>query len=116
MQFKPGEINIICSNLERSLAFYRDLLGFEVVSIEDGAWHLKCGGVPFLLLPFAKTTPDRKPYCQEPAVSFDLVVEDLGLAYEFFKGNNVEFEMEPESEGSYFFIRDPDGLVIEIVR
>ncbi|NQU04702.1 MAG: VOC family protein [Calditrichaeota bacterium] len=116
MQFKPGEINIICTDIERSLGFYRDLLGFETVSVEDGAWHLKCDGTPFLLLPFAKSIPDRKPYCEQPAVSFDLRVEDVKAAYDFFKENKVEFEKEPESEGAYFFIRDPDGLVIEIVN
>ena len=115
MQFKLGEINIICTDLVRSLKFYRDLLGFEVVGEEDGALHMKCQGSRFLLLPFAKPAPERKAYCKEPAISFDLIVDDLGAAYDYFKQNKVEFEMEPEVEGSYFFIRDPDGLVIEIV-
>jgi len=98
------------------LTFYRDLLGFEVVSEEGGAIHLKCGGALFLLLPFARTILDRKPYCEEPAVTFDLHVEDLNAAFDYFKENSVEFEKEPESDGDYFFIRDPDGLVIEIVK
>ncbi|MBT3233237.1 MAG: VOC family protein [Calditrichaeota bacterium] len=115
MQFKIGELNIICSDIERSMAFYHDLLGFEVISEEEGAWHMKCGEVPFLLLPMAKITPERKPYCQEPSVSFDLLVEDAKAAFDFFKEHSVEFEMELEPNGSYFFIRDPDGLVIEIV-
>ncbi len=28
MKFAVGEINIICTNLEASLRFYRDILGF----------------------------------------------------------------------------------------
>jgi len=115
MQFKVGEINIICTDIERSMRFYRELLGFEVMSEEEGAWHMQCGGIPFLLLPLAKSTPDRKPYCAEPTVSFDLLVEDIQATFDYFKENKVEFEMDPEPDGSYFFIRDPDGLVIEIV-
>jgi len=45
-----------------------------------------------------------------------LHVEDLNAAFDYFKENSVEFEKEPESDGGYFFIRDPDGLVIEIVK
>ncbi|MBT7616643.1 MAG: hypothetical protein HN590_05090 [Calditrichaeota bacterium] len=48
-------------------------------------------------------------------MSFDLLVEDAKAAFDFFKEHSVEFEMELEPNGSYFFIRDPDGLVIEIV-
>ncbi len=115
MKFKVGEINIICTDIERSMTFYRDLLGFEVLSEEDGAWHLLCGGVAFLLLPVAMNASDKKPYCVEPGVSFDLMVQDIQIAFNYFKDNDVEFEMELKEDCSYFFIRDPDGLVIEIV-
>ena len=42
MQFKPGEINIICSDLQQSLHFYRDLLGFSVEIDDQGFYHLRC--------------------------------------------------------------------------
>ena len=44
MRFRMGETNIICTDLERSLHFYRDLLGFEALEPEGPAWHLECDG------------------------------------------------------------------------
>ena len=40
MRFSPGETNVICTQLERSLVFYRDVLGYRVVEEEDGAVRL----------------------------------------------------------------------------
>lgn len=36
MQFGRGEINILCSNLEASLHFYVDMLGFTPTTDADG--------------------------------------------------------------------------------
>ncbi|NRA08957.1 MAG: VOC family protein, partial [Myxococcales bacterium] len=31
MKFRFGEINVVCTDRDRSLAFYRNVLGFEVL-------------------------------------------------------------------------------------
>ena len=72
MKFKIGETNIICSNLDNSLKFYKDILGFEIAEHEDGAVRLKCNNSYFLLLPVAKPAERRGDYCAFPEISFDL--------------------------------------------
>jgi catechol 2,3-dioxygenase-like lactoylglutathione lyase family enzyme len=116
MKFSAGEINIICSDLGKSLSFYRDILGFVLVEREENACRLKCGDTCFLLLPVAESQSAREPYCSEPTISFDLMVDDIEKANIYFKKHEVEFESEWEPGSPRLFIRDPDGLVIEIIK
>lgn len=115
MKFKTGEINIICFDLERSLAFYRDILGFGLVEREGIACRIRCDNTYFLLLPVAKAQNTHDSYCSKPTISFDLTVDDIEEAYKYLQEKDVEFEAEWEPGSLRFFIRDPDGLVIEII-
>ena len=116
MRFKVGEINVICSDLERSIEFYRDVLGFDVIGREGDGCHMRCGGTGFLLLGVAHAVEDRGKYCDTPSFSVDLMVEDIDEAIRHFKSNGVEFEKEKEVGAPYVFIRDPDGLVFEVIQ
>lgn len=111
-----GEINVICSSLDASLRFYRDVLGFEQLNEEQGCWHMACDGVRFLLLPFAERNEERPAYCSVPAISVDLVVEDLDAARTYLAAKDVDIVDEPHDNDGCFFIRDPDGLVFEVVQ
>lgn len=116
MQFLPGETNIICTNLQNSLHFYRDVLGFEVVGHRDKTYHLRCGNQSYVLMPVAQILPTLAPYCSIPTISFDLQVSDLRAACEYLKAHEVAFEKDFDPSRNSFFIRDPDGLVIEITK
>jgi len=116
VKFKTGEINIICTDLERSLTFYRDVLGFNFVEREGIACRLKCGDTFLLLLPVAKSPHPSEPYCSTATISFDLMVENIEKVFKYLQENGVEFESEWEPGSSRFFIRDPDGLVIEVIE
>lgn len=115
MRFRIGETNIICTDLERSLRFYRDLLGFEVLEAEGPAWHLACDGRKFLLLGVAERSREPVPYCQTAEFSLDLLVEDLDQAKRRCEAAGVRFVAGFEPSASRFFIHDPDGLVLEII-
>ncbi len=110
-----GEINIVCSDAARALRFYRDLLGFQVLGEEEGCWHLACGDVRFLLLPFAVARTDTPAYGAEPCVSVDLVVDDLTAARTRLAAAGVAILSDPAPDDVRFFIRDPDGLVLEVM-
>ena len=115
--FKPGETNYICTDLERSLRFYQDVLGFTVKEHEGPvAVHIDCAGRPFLLLAVAKIPLANLPYCETPTISFDLLVPDIGEAVGHFRAFNVEFESSWGKGDSHVFIKDPDGLVIEVIQ
>ena len=116
MPYRIGEINIICTDLERSLLFYRDVLGFEALQPEGPSWHLACGNVKFLLLGVAELARKQLPYCTSPEFSLDLLVPDLREARRRFESANVTFIAEFPPSNDRFFIRDPDGLVIEIIQ
>ena len=116
MRFRIGETNIICTDLERSLRFYCDLVGFEAMEPEGPAWHLSCDGRRFLLLGVAERSRERTPYCQIADFSLDLLVDDLAEAKRRFEAAGVEFVTEFEPSADRFFIREPDGLVLEIIQ
>jgi hypothetical protein len=59
---------------------------------------------------------DEKPYCQVPEFSMDLLVDDLAQARRDCNAANVTFVAEFELTAERFFIRDPDGLVWEIIQ
>jgi len=115
VKFTPGEINIICTNIEVSLPFYRDSLGFEVLEEEDGCYHLRCESHRFLLLPVASETARTVPYCSIPTFSVDLMTPDLQAAYEHMESRGVQFERRWILGVRSFIIRDPDGLIWEII-
>lgn len=115
MKFGSGEINIICTDIKKSLEFYQNILGFSFVEEEDGAVRLKNESTYYLLLPFAKHPRPKSHYCQTAEYSFDLLVSDLSQAYIYFKDHRVSFEKEWKEGKQSFIIKDPDNMFIEIV-
>lgn len=115
-QFTLGEVNIICTDLERSLVFYRDVLGFKLIEQEGNAYHMGCSNARFLLLGMAGAEAERHPYCQQAEISFDLITPDLAATVRHLNKHQVEYAAEPDVKAGYVFIRDPDGLVIEVIQ
>ncbi len=115
MKFRSGEINIVCTDLKKSLEFYQNMLGFDFIEEDSGAVRLKNDSTCFLLLPFAKETRPKATYCHNSDFSFDLLVSDLSEAYKFFKEHGVSFDKEWKEGEQNFVIIDPDNLFIEIV-
>ncbi len=115
MKFRFGEFNIVCKDLEKSLHFYQEILGFEFVEKDSGAIRLKFGANYFLLLPFAKNENVKSPYCEKPSFSFDILTDEISEAKKYFISKGVIIEDEETEENESFWIRDPDNLVIEVV-
>ena len=116
IQFRVGETNILCTDLNRSLRFYRDTLGFEEVEREGQAVRLRLGSAVVLLLPIAKNVAADVPYGDTATVSFDLLVDDIAAAVEHLRKNDVRFAKDWNAGDDSTFIRDPDGLVIELIE
>ncbi len=115
MKFSPGEVNVICTQLDRSLAFYQDALGYQFIEKEDGAVRLALGDRFLLLLPVASAPAIESPYCDRAEITFDLRTSDLATAVSHLLACNVEFERPWNSSEGYAVIKDPDGLRIEVV-
>ncbi|MBS1519135.1 MAG: VOC family protein [Bacteroidetes bacterium] len=116
MKFEIGETNIICSDLVKSLNFYKDVLGFEIVEKEDSAVRIRKGGQVFLLLPVANPIQNRPEYSTAPEISFDLLVDDIKEAVKYFQSVSVNILRPLSEDGSYLVIGDPDGLGIEVIQ
>lgn len=116
MQFEPGEINIICTDLDASLTFYRDILGFISTTDDDGFYHLLCGDRQYLLLPIASAAMPFGEYTTSSQFSMDLVVADLKATYDYLKHHNVHIAMDYQEGKRNFVICDPDGLHWEIIE
>lgn len=116
MEFEAGEINILCSDIEKSLSFYKDVLGFEIIEHEDGAVRLKCIDKIFLLLPFAKKYERKAKYGSIPEISFDLYVNDISLTVDYLKSHKIKILKPLTQKENWIVISDPDGLAIEVIQ
>ena len=120
MEFKFNHNSINVLDLDKSLKFYKDLLGLEPVKVKeasDGSFKLvflgdKDGSLHRLELTWLR---DRKePYnLGDNEMHLAFTADDFQAAYEFHKAAGVVCFENP-SMGIYF-ISDPDGYWLEVV-
>ena len=128
-------------DLPRLVAFYGDLLGFEVVhrsgwprgsrdadrlmQLEDTASDLvmlRKGDCMIELFQFSSPLPraadPKRPVCDHGITHICLQVESLHDEYARMKAAGMEFHSEPLTQDSGYVIygRDPDGNVIELIE
>jgi catechol 2,3-dioxygenase-like lactoylglutathione lyase family enzyme len=114
---KLRHIAILVSNLEKSVAFYRDVLGLayvrevevrgtKAVDLTDGETNLR-------LLPAQNAGATKQ--ADYSSVGFNhigFIVDDLDETYRKLKESKVRFLSQAPAD--FFKIADPDGLVIDI--
>ena len=120
-----AEVVLAVRNLEASIAFYRDVLGLEVISPEDfkGPAFLQAGGGRAYvanMIVLAPMKPDTPPYAKPQslhhiglevdAASFDAEVARLqGLGLEVRSGKHPLFPSRT------VYVTDPDGNEVELI-
>jgi catechol 2,3-dioxygenase-like lactoylglutathione lyase family enzyme len=133
------------ADLERSLGFYRDLLGFDVVMTQDkqGGYlaaivgypeahvrmaHVKAAGSEHRLELFEYLTPPGVPGSREPRdvgpTHVCLIVDDLPALYDRLRTAGVSSFFSPPVEvdtgvnrgGCAVYLRDPDGVILELFQ
>ncbi len=132
------------SNLERSLAFYVDLLGFtllwqreitnqyfrDIVGIPDcvvKAAHLAIPHSTHKLELFEYAAPRGEPAVprvnQPGSAHLSLYVDDLPAAYEALKARGAQFRSPPieidagaNKGGWALYLLDPDGIPVELFQ
>ena len=130
---------ISTGNFERALAFYRDLLGFEMVSelnwpagveladtitgLESSAARsvmLRASNTSIELFEFSSPTPrpgdPRRPVCDHGITHIGFEVDDIDAEYERLKAAGMSFNCPPQDLGvsRVTYGRDPDGNVLEL--
>ncbi|HKG42614.1 MAG TPA: VOC family protein [Gaiellaceae bacterium] len=125
-------VDLVVSSVERSLAFYRDLLGplgyHRIGEVEgergDTIWYLSGANTSVGLR--AAQTPSDEPYDRYRVGLHHVAFEAPSRAVvheraEWLRGQNAEIESGPEEYGyspGYYavFFYDPDRIKLEIVH
>ena len=130
------------SNLKRSIAFYRDLLGMEVLwdSVEAGIrykgersdrvtgctgteQHLVYLGIGGGILELVEYTPTGKPLEDHKASDTGAAhvcfkTDDIDGLYEKLVANGMVVHCSPQEGPSQkvMYFRDPDGIILEAIE
>ena len=135
-----NHIAISTPDIDRSMAFYRDLIGMELLG--EGAFEgdrykhimaldnpkgriamLQVGAVKLELFEFATPAPKPsqtpRPVCDHGITHLCFEVDDVENEYQRLKNAGVHFHHHPEAFGPSLvacYGRDPDGNVIELLQ
>ena len=129
------DIAITCSNFERSLDFYHNKLGFEIVLDLDipealaqdvglaptgfRQVRLKAGNTLIKLMDIESPPPTPTDEFSAGVRWLTFIVADIQKTVENLKQNGVEFLSEPISApdaAGVVCAKDPDGILIEFVQ
>jgi catechol 2,3-dioxygenase-like lactoylglutathione lyase family enzyme len=113
---------IVADDVARSTAFYRDVLGAELVR-EGEPSFLRLGGVWIIINAGGGPTEDKPDVILETppdpnrVSSFlNIRVADIASVYEDWSSRGAEFLTPPTDRGGELrcYLRDPDGHLIEV--
>jgi methylmalonyl-CoA/ethylmalonyl-CoA epimerase len=112
-----GQIAVPVSDVERAIAFYRDVLGMQFLfQAPPGLAFFNCGGVRLMLDAPAKAQAENHSSVIYYRVS------DLSAAFDALSSRGVGFEAEPhliaklpDHELWMAFFRDPDGNLLALM-
>jgi len=133
---------ISTGDLQRSLRFYRDLLGFRevfssswevgsevpdrIVGLKDSSARLvmlRLGNVCLELFQYASPRPQpgdaQRPVCDHGITHICLDVTHIETEYERLKAAGMRFHCPPQEVGGgtrATYGRDPDGNVVELLE
>ena len=111
---KLGLIMIVVKDMERSVAFYRDVLGFDLLFKQNNWSQFDAGNILIGLHPEGeevKVSPTS-------GCTFGIYVEDITKVASELKRRGGRFGIEPREEpfGRWGLLRDPDGYGIQIIE
>ena len=113
---------LIVRDIHRSVAFYRDALGAEVLR-EGELTSLKFGNIWLTVKGGGGPTDDKPEVGASPprdqnvlCICLNLRVTDIRRCYELWSSRGAKFITEPKVHATELrcYIRDPDGYLIEV--
>jgi lactoylglutathione lyase len=115
---KADYVIVYVSDMQRSTAFYRDVLGLPLKFTSPGWTEFNTGSTTIAL----HTTGDQKlpPHQGRPPAGqahLGFIVDDLQAAYEQLKAQDVYFSLPPSQQAAgniLAVLHDPDGLGITL--
>jgi lactoylglutathione lyase len=115
---KADYVIVYVSNMQRSTAFYRDVLGLSLKFTSPGWTEFNTGSTTIAL----HTTGDQKlpPHQGRPPAGqahLGFIVDDLQDVYEQLRAQDVYFSLTPQKQAggnTLAVLHDPDGLGITL--
>ncbi len=111
---KLGIIMVVIRDMERSVTWYRDVLGLKLL-FKQSNWSQFDAGTLILGL-----HPEGEEVKVSPTsgCTFGIYVDDIQKATAELKKRGGHFEVEPRREpfGLWALLRDPDGYGIQIIQ
>jgi lactoylglutathione lyase len=115
---KPDYIVVYVSDMQRSTAFYRDVLGLPMKFTSPGWTEFDTGSIVLAL----HTTGNTKlpPHQGRPPAGqahLGFIVDDLQAVYEALKAQDVFFSLPPQKQPTgrtLAVLHDPDGFGITL--
>jgi len=111
-EFVPFGVEVYVSDLQDSLKFYKDLLDFKVIRVDDSHnfVSLEFNGAVFMI--------EQRPELVQPTTGIVMrfFVPDLKSYYESLlkKGVTMHKPLETKDYGAArFYVKDPDGYQIK---
>jgi lactoylglutathione lyase len=113
---------LIVRNIQRSVAFYRDVLGATVLR-EGEPTFLRLGNIWLTINLGGGPTDDKPEVMASPprdgnilSVFLNLRVTDIKRYYELWSSRGGKFITEPKVHATELrcYMRDPDGYLIEV--
>ena len=123
---RRGRTILAVADYERSLAFYRDDLGFDVETLYDDPPYatLRLGDLWLSLAEQGHEAEDRPGVLMRPPadpaslpVALVLETDDCAAAHDALSARGAQFlapPYRPPWGGMRFFVRDPDGYLVEV--
>src|SRR6516164_2307037 len=113
---------LIVADIERSVAFYRDVLGATVLRLGEPTL-LRLGNVWLTINGGGGATDDKPEVVASPprdpnvlSIFLNLRVTDIRRYYELWSSRGAKFITEPKVHATELrcYMRDPDGYLIEV--
>lgn len=111
---KLGLIMVVVKDMERSVAFYRDVVGLKLLFKQSNWSQFDAGNIIIGLHPEG----EEVKVGPTTGCSFGLYVTDINRACGELKKRGGRIEVEPRREpfGLWALLRDPDGYGIQIIQ
>lgn len=117
----PDRLVVYVSDMQRSLAFYRDILGLAVKFSSPGWSEFSNEGTTLAL---HRHLQEQSGSQQEPAAhavagqaTLIFIVDDLQATYEALRARGADFSLAPEQQPTgltFAILPDPDGFAITL--
>jgi lactoylglutathione lyase len=113
---------LIVTDIKRSVAFYRDVLG-ATVQHEGAPTYLKLGNIWLTINVGGGPTDDKPEVIASPprdlnllSIFLNLRVADIKRCHELWSSRGAKFITEPKIHATELrcYMRDPDGYLIEV--